>query len=308
MAFQRIVTRMLPDGSTCRVYPFHISLEGMESVLLCRDDEDFDHLEKSTYLAARKNNVVVVISIEMSNHGHTVALAKDYDAALGTGILIKKRHSQYLNWKYGEKSILSRSQVDVRYLDSDTYVRNALAYVPRNALDAGARVEDYRWSGYRGMFVEGRCPPGSRNVALLTRRERETLFRSHEDLSTVPWIINQDDAVEPASACDYQYLESAFFHDQAFFLKTIGTVNMAEMRQTLVLSGRSRQSDSQMVSIIADLSNRWFQKSFAELTPTLKARLLPYVYRAYRTSIPQLARCLQLPRETVSDLLSSYIK
>ena len=155
--FQRIVTRMLPDGSTSRVYPFHISLEGMESVLLCRDDEDFDHLEKSTYLAARKNNVIVVISIEMSNHGHTVALAKDYDAALGTGILIKKRHSQYLNWKYGEKSILSRSQVDVRYLDSDTYVRNALAYVPRNALDAGARVEDYRWSGYRGMFVEGRC-------------------------------------------------------------------------------------------------------------------------------------------------------
>ena len=308
MAFQRIVTRMLPDGSTCRVYPFHISLEGMESVLLCRDDEDFDHLEKSTYLAARKSNVIVVISIAMSNHGHTVALAKDYDDAIQTSILIKKRHSQYLNWKYGEKSILSLSQVDVRYLDSDTYVRNALAYVPRNALDAGARVEDYRWSGYRGMFVEGRCSPGGRSVALLTRREREAVFRTHEDLSTVPWIINQDDAVEPASACDYQYLESAFFHDQAFFLKTIGTVNMAEMRQTLVLNGRVRQTDSQMVSIIADLSNRWFQKSFAELTPALKARLLPYVYRAHRTSIPQLARCLQLSRDMVTDLLSSYTK
>ncbi len=51
MAFQRVVERLLPDGTIAKVYPFHISLEGMESILLCRDDEDYDHLEKSFYLS-----------------------------------------------------------------------------------------------------------------------------------------------------------------------------------------------------------------------------------------------------------------
>ena len=304
MAFERIVTRTLPDNTTRRVFPFHLSLEGMESVLLCRDDEDYDHLEKSIYLSALECNTLVVIGIAMSNHGHAVVLATDYAAVFGMGEQIKKRHSQYLSWKYGERNLLRLSTPDVQYLDSEWYVRNALAYVPRNALDAGTRIEDYRWSGYRGMFVEGRCPPGGRPVASMSRREREALFRSHQDLSKVPWIVNADGGVEPASACDYPYLESAFAHDQAFFLKTIGTVNTAEMRQKLSLNKRIRQTDNQIQAVVSDLAGRWFQKDIKDLTPEQKARLLPYIHHSYRTSIPQLARCLQLPREVVSALLS----
>ena len=52
MAFQRIITQTQADGTVIKLYPFHISLEGMESVLLCRDDDDYDHLQKSFYLAA----------------------------------------------------------------------------------------------------------------------------------------------------------------------------------------------------------------------------------------------------------------
>ena len=100
---------------------------------------------------------------------------------------VKKRHSQYLSWKYNERGILSRARMDVRYLDSDWYVRNALAYIPRNAEDAGCRIEDYRWSGYRGMFVQGKSPAACRSVIGLSRREREDLFHTHLDLSKVPW-------------------------------------------------------------------------------------------------------------------------
>lgn len=303
MAFQRIVYRKLPDNSTRKVYPFHLSLEGMESVLLCRDEEDYDHLEKCVYIAALKSNSLVVIAIAMSNHGHATVLAVDFESAVRAGDLIKKRHSQFLSNKYGERNILSRSSVDIRYLDSDWYVRNTLAYVPRNALDAGCRVEDYRWSGYRGMFVKGQCPNGWKRVADMGRREREVLFHTHDDLSGVPWIVNADGGIEPASACDYAYLESAFGYDQSFFLKTIGTVNVAEMRQRLCLNQRERQTDTQLLSIIQDLSGRWYQKTGTELTPELKARLLPYLYRNYRTTVPQLARCLQMSRDTVAALL-----
>lgn len=304
MAFQRIVTRKLPNGDVGKVYPFHISLEGMESTLLCRDEEDYDHMEKCFYISAWVNNCIVVMEIAMSNHGHCSLLAPSQGNAFAAASLIKKRHSQYLSWKYNEKELLARSDVSVKYLDTDWYVRNALAYIPRNANDAGVRVEDYRWSSYRGMFVEGMCPAAVRRVSSLSRREREAIFHTHEDISGVPWLLNYDGNVEPASACDYLYLESAFANDQSFFLKAIGSVNAAQMQQLLVTSSRFRQTDTEMLAIIKNLAEKWFGKNVIDLTPEMKARLLPFLYRSYRTSVPQLARCMGMTRDMVSDLLN----
>lgn len=303
MAFQRIVNRKLPGGNEVKMYPFHISLEGMESVLLCRDDEDYDHLQKSFYLAAWKTGCRVIAEIAMSNHGHAAVLAPTLEKAQNAGEMIKKRHSQYLSWKYNEKGILNRSDICVKYLDTDWYVRNALAYIPRNTVDTGERIEDYRWSSYRGMFVEGRCPSGMYRVANLSRRERELVFRTHEDLSGVQWILNAAGNIEPASACDYGYMESAFNNDQAFFLKAIGSVNTAEMRQMLVLNGRNRQSDSEMMAAISRLADKWYGKNVLDLSPEQKAHVIPYVYRSYRTTVPQLARCLRMPRDVVAGLV-----
>ena len=303
MAFERVVSRKLPDGSTHKVYPFHISLEGMESVLLCRDHEDYDQLEKAFYLSAYKNNCLVITHIAMSNHGHIGLLAPGMETALRVGESIKKHHSQYISWKYNEPGILSRSHLDIQYLDSDWYVRNALAYIPRNAQDTGYRIEDYPWSGYRGLFMEGKSPHACRRVASLSRREREAVFRTHMDLSCVPWLVNVEGSVEPASASDWQYLESAFDHDQAFFLKTIGSVNMAEMQQKLQMNKRVRHTDAEMLAIISNLADKFYHRPIPELTPDMKARLLPYLFRGYRTNVPQLARCLQMPREVVAGLI-----
>ena len=291
------------DGSIGKLSPFHISLEGMESVLLCRDDEDYDHLQTSFYLCSWKMDCRVISEIAMSNHGHVAILATGMETARRVGEMIKKRHSQYLSWKYSEKGILNRSDVCVKHLDSDWYVRNALAYIPRNALDAGVRVEDYRWSSYRGMFVAGRCPSGVRRVADLSRRERELFFRTHADLNSVPWVLDMEGHIEPASACDWRYLECAFDNDQAFFLKMIGSVNVAEMQQKLQMNKRVRHTDAEMLAIIANLAEKFYHRSIPDLTPDMKARLLPYLYRGYRTSVPQLARCLQMPREVVAGLI-----
>lgn len=206
--------------------------------MLCRDDEDYDQLEKCIYVSAWKGNCLVIIEIVMSNHGHCSVLAEDMESA------------------------------------------------------------------YRvGMFTGGRCPAALRRVADLSQRERSSLFHTHEDLGNVPWLLNADGGIEPASACDWQYLESAFNNDQAFFLKTIGTVNQAQMRQMLVISGRKRQTDTEMLAIVKNLADKWYGKTLMELTPEMKARILPYLYRSYHTTIPQLARCLGMPRDVVATLL-----
>lgn len=303
MAFQRIATRTLPDGSTRKVYPFHLSLQGMKTTLLCKTDADYDHLEKSIYLSAYKNNALVIIAIAMSNHAHICLLAPRMENAFSTGEDIKKRHSQYLSRIYSEHELLRRTRINVQYLDSEWYVRNALAYVARNALDCGTRVEDYKWSGYKGMFVGGKVPSGSIRVADLGRRARNAIFATHLDLSHVPWVINQEGRVEPVSSCDYAYLESAFANDQAFFLKTIGSLNPLEMQQKLVINGSVLQTDSQMITIIENLSEKWFDRKVSSLTPEMKARLVFYLYRTYRTSSAQLARCLKMLPDIVDALI-----
>ena len=303
MAFQRITTRQLPDGTVARVYPFHISMEGMESVLLCRDDEDYDVLQKYFYVCCWVNNVLVIIDIEMSNHGHLAVLADSLEAAVRAGEAIKKNHSQYISHKYGEKSILARSDVKVLYLHSDKYLRNALAYIPRNALDAGCKIEEYRWSSYNAMFSSAVRRDGAWMVSAMSRREKEAVFHTHADLSRVPWLIDKKGMLITQTACDHKYLEDAFLADQAFFLKTVGGLNPAEMYEILISGPRQRQNDAAFTLKASDIAEKWFGKTIPYLSQDKKIRVMTHLYRTCNTTVAQLARCMQMSKEEVKNTI-----
>ena len=153
------------------------------------------------------------------------------------------------------------------------------------------------------MFCKGKVSAGFRPAGTLKRREKEAGFHTHDSLKGLPWILNADGELEPASTCDYDYLESAFSNDQAFFLRTIGTVNMAEMHQKLVDNPRQRQNDTEMIKAIDSVSKGWFNGPVLDLPREKKARLLPYIYRSYRTSVAQLARCFNLEPDTVARMI-----
>lgn len=304
MAFNRIQNRELPDGSIARVFPFHVSMEGMESVLLCREEEDYDALQKCIYVCCWSNNVIVVADVEMSNHGHFIILAESLNHAQRAAADVKKRHAQYIAKKYNEHNILAHSDIKVIYLDSDWYLRNALAYVPRNALDTGCSIDRYKWSSYRAMFSSG-VPEGyAKRVSALTRRDKEAILHTHSDLSRVPWMVDKFGILIPATACDHRYAESAFSNDQAFFLKTVGSVNCAEMELKLVTNPRRRLSDSDMRNTVKDIAQRWFNTGIIDLSPEQKTRLVPHLYRSHNTTVAQLARCIGLSQEQVK----SYIR
>ena len=157
---QRVVIRPLPSGKTCHVHPFHVCLKGTESSVLCRDDEDYDAMVKIIAVSSRRKDVIVVIYTVVSNHCHIVVLAPSQAEAFAFGEDVKRMYSMWFSRKYGEKGVLRRIQTSAIWLDSDWYVRNALAYVPRNALDNGCNVDEYRWSGYSAMFRKASVPSG----------------------------------------------------------------------------------------------------------------------------------------------------
>ena len=151
---KRIVTRKLPSGAVKSVQPFHISMKGLEKAILCRDNEDYGVMVKYIAICANRKDVIVIIYGVVSNHCHIAVLASDYQDAVNFAEELKRNYAQWFQTKYLEKRILRDTDVQAILLDSDWYVRNALAYIPRNAIDNGGTVDGYKWTGFRAMFSD----------------------------------------------------------------------------------------------------------------------------------------------------------
>ncbi|MGX8707137.1 MAG: hypothetical protein ACSW72_00115 [Bacteroidales bacterium] len=301
---RRVVHRKLPDGSFRNVQPFHISMEGLEKVILCRDDDDYDALIKMLCICAWRKNVIIVVYAVVSNHCHAAVLAANQADAHAFGQEVKRVYSMWFSQRYGESGRLQKVDVKAISLDTDWYVRNALAYILRNALDNGCNVNEYPWSAYQAFFCsETKRGMAGRQVSTLTKREKRSLLHTGDPLSNVSWRLDVDGRLIPASFCDHEYLEQAFENDQAFFLKTLGGQNPAEMRQKLIESPRKMQVDSEFYKSVNDISQRWYQTDLADLSLERKTRLLPYLKRTMKTTPSQLARTMGLNREQVSTIL-----
>lgn len=300
---RRTFPQELPDGTVRQLHPFHISMEGLETAVLCRDDADYDAMVKILCVAARRKKVLVIIYAVVSNHCHVAILAANQGDADAYGQEIKRMYAMWFRRRYGEEGILRHTDIKAIWLDSDWYVRNALAYIPRNALDNGCPVQDYRWTGYRAMFRQGYERNTGRKVASLTKRERERILHTGDDLSDVRWLLNEREELIPDSFCEHRYLEQAFEQDPAFFLKTIGGQNAAEMQNKLITAPRTIQTDGEFFKLATETSQRWFQAEIPSISLERKIRLITYLHRTSRTTVPQLARVFGLPRNQISRIL-----
>lgn len=303
---ERSVVRKMPDGNIRRVEPYHICLKGLEAAVLCRDEEDYDVMVKVLAVCAWRNNVIIVTYSAVSNHTHTGVLAVKWDDAQAFGEDSKKVYSMYFQRKYNEEGVLRRVKVKALWLDNPFYLRNTLAYIPRNALDNGGDIADYPWSGHLAMFRS--TPPTGVPVSALTKRERRKLLRTAESLKGVPWQLDGKGRLIPYSICDHAYLEQVFNGDPAYYLKTIGGLNVAEMRYRLEEKPFVMQADTEFYKSVNELSGNWFGADLSTLSLERKLRLIPYVYHTSRTTIPQLARVFGLDRARIASILGKEWK
>ena len=302
MLMIRVVTRKLPDGTVREVSPFHMSLEGNETAVLCRDDDDYDTMVKVMCTSAWRHNVIIIIYVVVSNHAHAAVLAHDHRHAQRFGEETKRIFSMWLHHKYGERNFMDGTSVQALPMESNAHVRNALAYIPRNALDNKCSVSYYPWSGYGAMFND-KDLSGAVKASELTTRQFMAIFHTSRKIKGVPWLLDQNFRLIPRSICDWEYLEQVFNHDCSYWLKTIGSLNSAQMREQLIDSPREMKPDTELYKSVNELSRNWFGLQLKEISVIQKCRLLPYVYRTFKTTISQLARVFSIEPERVKALL-----
>ena len=297
MLMQRFVSRKMPDGQVRTVYPFHVSLEGKSTAVLCRDDDDYDAMVKIMCVAAWKGNVIVIIYAVVSNHCHAAVLATDLDNAEKYGKEVKRIYSMWLRRKYGEKNYLEAIP-----METPSHIRNALAYIPRNAIDNKCQVSTYPWSGYSAMFNNS-LPDGFIRVSSLSKRSAEEIMHTGMKLKSIPWLLDREYRLVSRSFCDWEYLEQAFEHDQSYWFRIVGGLNSAKMQEELIDAPREMKSDTELHKSISEICIKWFQIPIQETSFRQRCTLLPYIFRSMKTTISQLARVLNIEPERVKQLL-----
>lgn len=298
---KRLVERVMPDGYRRLVSPFHMSMKGLENAVLCRDDEDYGVMVKYIAICARRKNVITIIYAVVSNHAHVAVLAESQKEADDFGRELKRIYSMWFSRKYKERGILQRIDARAVPLENEFHIRNALAYIPRNAQDNGCSPHDYKWSGFKAMFRKENTP--GRPVRLMSTRDWEDLMHTGDSLKDVSWRLDSHDDIIPDSFCDSLYLEQAFNGDPSFFYRTIGSVNPAEMNELLVEGPRRMLPDTELYCIASDLCRQWFKQDLNTLPYGKKSRILSYLWRTRKTTTGQQARVLGLSRESVQEAL-----
>ena len=297
------VLRELPDGRRKQVRPFHISMEGRESFIICRDDDDYDVMVKTIAVGCRRKNVIVIIYAVVSNHFHIAVLAADQASAYEAGEEIKRVYSMWLHSKYGIVGALDRTDVQAIPLETSYHVRNALAYIPRNALDNKCNVKEYPWSGYSAMFNSS-VPAGCTAVSSLSKRMTLELMHTCTSLKEVPWLLDTDSRLVPRSFCDWEYLEQAFEHDPAFWLRTVGGVNSAQMREMLIDGPREMKPDTEVRKSADEMCLKWFGRSLNGSSLEQRGKLMYYFSRMKHTTVSQMARVFEMDPERVRRMLN----
>lgn len=125
------------------MYPFHISLEGIEQKILCRETDDYDCFVKIIQICALRKDVIVIMYVVVSNHAHIVVLAESQKAADDYGDEIKRMYSMHFSRKYGGRSVMKHLDAKAIYIDSDWYLAMLWLMISETHMTTGRRMSSH---------------------------------------------------------------------------------------------------------------------------------------------------------------------
>lgn len=286
---------------------YHVCTNGLEQVTLLKDEEDYKVAWNYLVLSAWRTGAEVVAFTLMSNHVHEILACRDASQADAAIKLYKKMLSLYLKKKYGQTKVLHGTSDCITLIDTMQYMKNCIAYILRNAICARicAKPEDYRWSSYACYFSDSR-PEKSFPVSELTFSQKRNVLRTGLNLKNCPFRIDDDGLMTLGSFVRHDIVERVYKRSGRSFMYFLGCCNDARMEYELTCQPLMRVSDQDMYENVARyVAGRFRGKELAELTSAEKCSILKHLYFNNKTSIPQLARIIGLPRQIIRRILST---
>lgn len=265
-----------------------------------RDEEDFKMGMNLVAVLAVALDVDVLSFILMSNHVHFVLCCSEAKAHQFIKEF-KKRHSQYMNKKYGVKELLRRVHVQVDPVSgADESLEWVIAYTNMNSVAAGICLAPtgYPW-GTGDTFFKAK-PAKGRRIGTYSDRARVALLHSTQPMP--PHLLVGDDGyILPDSYVDVEKVQNLYHTPKRmnYFL-----VNSSKAKRRLDAKDNAPNFRDQVIlPAIGDLCQSLFQKSSLEaLTQDELAELLKQLRYRFSSHANQLARVTGIPYQKVVDL------
>lgn len=246
--------------------------------------------------------VLVLAFVLMSNHVHFVLLATRMDAEQFINEY-KRRHSKYLNKKYGIEKLLKNNDWDIRFIPSEGEApEKAIAYVQMNPVAAGICLHptQYPW-GSGDVFFTASQSKGVR-LDTLSERARRRILHSKTRMPG-HWLLSDEGYVLPSSFVKRETVEQIFRTAKRmdYFLR-----NSSKAKQRLESSEDSQPTfkDQVVLAAIPDLCRALFQKmGFKELSDSQKSEILRQLRFRFSSNVHQLARVACLTYDDAARLL-----
>ena len=279
-----------------------VTTDHLTNKIWFRDDEDFKMGMNLVAILAVALSVDVLAFILMSNHVHFVLCCSNEKAHQFIEAF-KKRHSQYMNKKYGLKELLRRVRVKVEPVSgADESLEWVIAYTNMNSVAAGICLAStgYPW-GTGDTFFKAKSAKG-RWIGTLSDRARAALLHSTQPMPP-HFLVGEDGYILPDSYVNVEMVQTLFRTPRRmnYFLQ-----NSSKAKRRLASNDAAPSFRDQIVlSAIGDLCQSLFQKpSLAALTPEEQAELLKQLRYRFSSNANQLSRVTGLPYPKVVELLN----
>lgn len=285
---------------------YHISTEGLEQVTLLKDEEDYRIAWNYLALVAWRTGIDVVAFVLMSNHIHTLLACRDIIQARKTINLFKQLLSTYLRNKYGLSQILHNSSDSISLIDSIKYLKYCIAYIFRNPISARIclKPEDYKWSSYHSCLKSAEVCGKARKMSDFNYRERRQMMHTSRDLSECPLCVDDEGYVILDSFVRNDIVSNAFLNSGKALMYHLGSCNDAKTEYELIYQPMMEATDNDMYDAVSKyVAVRFRNKGISDLTTPEKCSILKTMFFNHKTTVPQLARIMGLPRELVRKML-----
>lgn len=286
---------------------YHVCTNGMEMMVLLKDEEDYKTAWNYIALSAWKTETEIIAFTIMSNHVHEILACRSAFHADKTIKLYKKMLSLYLRKKYGLTKTLHRTADCISLIDTVKYLKNCIAYILRNAVCSRvcAKPEDYKWASH-ACYFSGNGYKESISVSSMSFSQKRKLLKTGMDLRYCPLRIDENGLITLDSFVRNDIAERAYRNSGKSFLYYLGCCNDAKMEYELTCQPLMNVSDQDMHETVTKyVADRFQGKSISDLTSAEKCSILKSLYFNNKTSIPQMSRILGMPRHLIQRILSS---
>jgi len=268
-----------------------------------RDDEDFKMGMNLVAVLAVALEVGVLAFILMSNHVHFVLCCSEEKAHQFIEEF-KKRHSQYMNKKYGVKELLRRVHVKVDPISGmNESLEWVIAYTNMNSVAAGICLAPtgYPW-GTGDTFFKSKAAKG-RRIGTFSARARIALLHSTQSVPS-HLLVGDDGYILPDSYVDVEMVQTIYRTPKRmnYFLQ-----NSSKAKRRLDANDAAPSFRDQVIlSASHDLCQSLFQKPSVEsMTEDERAELLKQLRYRFSSNANQLARVMGIPYQKVVELLNT---